>query len=109
MAENAITSMQSSLANMSALIGENLDLDPVITPILDTRKLRSSLGAVNSMFDDTAIESDAKIQNGNTDGSRGNTYQFVQNNYSPKALSRIDIYRQTNNQFARMKGLVEAG
>lgn len=28
-----------------------------------------------------------------------NTYEFVQNNYSPKALSRIEIYRQTNRQF----------
>lgn len=27
-------------------------------------------------------------------------YSFVQNNYSPKALSRLDLYRQTRNQFA---------
>ena len=32
-----------------------------------------------------------------------NTYNFNQYNYSPKALSRIDLYRQTNNQFAMMK------
>lgn len=34
---------------------------------------------------------------------KGNSYQFVQNNYSPKALSRIDIYRDTKNQFAQFK------
>ena len=28
------------------------------------------------------------------------SYSFTQNNYSPKALSRIDIYRQTKNQFS---------
>ena len=28
------------------------------------------------------------------------SYNFTQNNYSPKALSRIDIYRQTKNQFS---------
>jgi len=36
------------------------------------------------------------------------TYNYVQNNYSPEALSRIDIYRQTNNQlktvFDALKG-----
>ena len=37
----------------------------------------------------------------------GNNYNFTQNNYSPKALSRIDIYRQTKNQFSALKGLVE--
>ena len=35
--------------------------------------------------------------------SNGNVYQFTQNNYSPKALSRIDIYRQTRNQFASIE------
>lgn len=34
-----------------------------------------------------------------TGGNTINTYEFVQNNYSPKALSRIEIYRQTNRQF----------
>ena len=32
--------------------------------------------------------------------------QFVQNNYSPKALSRFDIYRQTKNQLSMLKGLM---
>ena len=49
-------------------------------------------------------ESTAQNQNGN--GGSGNTYTFTQNNYSPKALSRTDIYRQTQNQFAVMKGTV---
>jgi len=43
---------------------------------------------------------------GGTYGSRaGQTVvNFTQNNYSPKALSRTEIYRQTNNQFAQLKG-----
>lgn len=31
---------------------------------------------------------------------------YTQNNYSPKALSRLDIYRQSKNLFALQKGLV---
>lgn len=38
-------------------------------------------------------------------GSVTNDYNFVQNIYSPKPLSRLEIYRQTRNQleFAKMK------
>lgn len=35
-----------------------------------------------------------------SDSTAAPTYSFTQNNYSPKALSRIDIYRQTKNQFS---------
>lgn len=52
-------------------------------------------------------ETTGEIQNGDGTPSVGNSYSFVQNNYSPKALSRIDIYRQTKNQFSALKGLVE--
>lgn len=34
-----------------------------------------------------------------------NNYSFVQNNTSPKALSRLDIYRQTNNQLQFARGV----
>ena len=36
---------------------------------------------------------------GVTGGKAGNTYNFYQTNNSPKSLSRIEIYRQTKNQF----------
>lgn len=40
------------------------------------------------------------IHNGTT-----NNYSFVQNNTSPKALSRLEIYRQTNNQLQFARGI----
>ena len=40
------------------------------------------------------------IHNGTT-----NNYNFVQNNTSPKALSRLEIYRQTNNQLQFARGI----
>lgn len=51
--------------------------------------LASNMGAVNPA--------------GAGDGIGGTTYNFVQNNNSPKALSRYEIYRQTKNlmNFAR--------
>lgn len=35
----------------------------------------------------------------------GATYTFIQNNNSPKALSRLDIYRQTQNQLNYARGV----
>lgn len=36
---------------------------------------------------------------------RGATYNFYQTNNSPKPLSRLEIYRQTKNQIAMLKGV----
>ena len=47
------------------------------------------------------------LQNEDTNPNTGNSYNFTQNNYSPKALSRTEIYRQTKNQFSAMERMVE--
>lgn len=41
----------------------------------------------------------------NNSGNVINNYNFTQNNTSPKALSRLEIYRQTKNQFNLMIGV----
>ena len=48
-----------------------------------------------------ALQGEQIISN-NAVGNR--TYNFYQTNNSPKALSRLDIYRQTRNQIALLKG-----
>ena len=47
----------------------------------------------------------ASLQTGNT--GNGDNINFEQNNYSPTELSRLDIYRQTRNQLAMLKGMVD--
>ena len=92
-----------------------MDLQPTIRPVLDLSGVRSEanhLSAILSKGQAIKISSfmnrDLSVsdQNAETIPSVGNTYSFVQNNYSPKALSRIDIYRQTKNQFSVWKGVV---
>lgn len=58
------------------------------------------------------IKAGLAIESGNVTGAaasggaaQSNNYNFVQNNYSPKALSRMEIYRQTKNQVALIKGV----
>ena len=65
---------------------------------------RTQAIAVNSGI--AKQQSANEIQNGVNSTTGGSTFQFTQINNSPKALSTIDIYRQTHNQFEVMKGLV---
>lgn len=67
------------------------------------------LSGNRAMAINAAVEEERtrNIQNGESKAASSNSYSFVQNNYSPKPLSRIEIYRQTKNQFSALKGLVE--
>ena len=41
------------------------------------------------------------------DKDKGTNLSFVQNNYSPKSLSRAEVYRQTKNQISTMKEVLD--
>ena len=116
-AEAAKTGLSNAIAKVSDLIENGIDSEPTIRPVLDLSGVESEATRLNAMFSRTqamsissnmAHKSSSEIQNGEqTTPTTGNTYTFTQNNYSPKALSRLEIYRQTKNQFSAMKGLVE--
>ena len=62
--------------------------------------------SINASMTRTPGES---IQNGDPNATpTGASFNFTQNNYSPKALSRVEIYRQTKNQFSAMERMVRA-
>lgn len=107
---SAINSMSSAVKNISEVIDDNIDAQPTIRPVLDLTNVEYGAGRINSMLSRARAmsisasmnqETDSEIQNGVA--STGNTYQFTQNNYSPKALSSIEIYRQTKNQFSTLE------
>lgn len=85
----------------------NLNLNPVITPILDLSYMQQQMSMINSSFGVTPTGA-GQIQNGSNSGATGNNVTYVQNNYSPKELSRIDIYRQTRNQISMIGKVVTA-
>ena len=123
---NAMDAMRSTLSNIADAINGDMDLNPTITPVLDLSNVKSGSKELSGMLNTGNITlSNARVQTANisrqmnggyatsadntTPVSGNNTsFQFVQNNYSPVALSRAEIYRQTNNQFTALKGLVAA-
>lgn len=116
LSENAgMTLAMRAVKAASEMIDDGIDTNPVITPVIDlsnveegTRRLSAMLSAdqaitVNTDMNRAAM---ASLANSNQNGANQPAPQttFIQNNYSPKALSRIEIYRQTNNQLSRMNG-----
>ena len=103
MATSSLTGATSIVSKLSDAINGNLDAEPTIRPVLDLSSVEHGATRLSSLL----MVPEEERGTDTADGSRaGNTYTFTQNNYSPKALSRLDIYRQTKNQFSALKGAV---
>lgn len=118
-ATQAISTAQIIAENIAATMDEDFEYQPTIRPVLDMDEVDSGLnsfdrnfanrsmnlaGSINRVQKAAPADKYAESVNPSQNQNGGsNTYNFNQYNYSPKALSRIDLYRQTNNQFAMMK------
>lgn len=112
MGNRAINNLRNAIAKISEAVESDVDTQPTIRPVLDLTNVKAGATKLNAMVSQaqaahiSASMSPAyagEIQNGTNITPAGTTFQFTQNNYSPKALSSLDIYRQTKNQFAVMK------
>ncbi len=120
----AVDSLNSAMTKVADMLSADLDSAPTIRPILDTSSIESGLSSVDRLFSATrtldlggtrvraaTIASgmttrDDTVKAGVTPATTVNN-NFTQNNYSPKALSRIEIYRQTNNLFSTTKEVLK--
>lgn len=89
-----MTNFNESLKSMSEKTTSAID----VKSLFSLTQAKVSVGAISASSPNTG--------NDITDLATKATLMFTQNNYSPKALSRLDIYRQTKNQFSALKGLV---
>lgn len=117
MAQSAKKGLSTAASKITDVINSDIDTQPTIRPVLDLTDVQSGTSKLNTLFSrQQAISistgmnrtSGEEIQNGGNSSGTGNSFTFTQNNYSPKSLSRLEIYRQTKNQISVMKGLVEA-
>lgn len=127
--KSMVDTFADSTKSMAEVVGQELSDGIVIKPVVDLSNVEDSTGEINSMFTGMALNFDnvnfggttagltgkiaysqakaAEVQNGSSNETSNNsTVTFNQYNTSPKALSRYEIYRQTENQLAMMKGLV---
>lgn len=95
-----------------------LETDPVIKPVLDLSDVEAGAAAIQALIASGAVTPDISVNAANgvsrsvragkaleeaLVGGGGDTYNYVQNNTSPKALNAGEIYRQTNNQISRIR------
>ena len=112
----ALDAIGTTLANAD-VIGNAIDLQPKITPVLDLTQIKAGAGELNSLTKDQLIAAsstsaaqsisaaNAAAAALNADATtKQNNLTFNQYNNSPTALSTADIYRKTNNQLSRVKG-----
>ena len=115
-AKSAKEGLRNAVSKIGDFIENGIDSQPTIRPLLDLSDVTEGAGRLSALLSRNQAmkisagmehEGTGIVQNGGITPTFGNNYNFTQNNYSPKALSRIDIYRQTKNQFSALKGLVE--
>jgi tape measure domain-containing protein len=120
---SALTAMSKTIAGMSSLISGSMDVTPTITPVLDLSTVKKNASQIGDMLSTTPVNvsastTSAKIASaGYSDNTNAITQvantpktpppvNYTQNNYSPKALSPVEIYRQTKNQLSTTRGVL---
>jgi hypothetical protein len=118
-ADGSLTAIQEAINQLSGLLNGTIDLNPTITPTLDLSDVNARSAALANMFNGRQIaiqarndEEQAEMINRLGDvlaeqNSEPRTMTFNQNNYSPKALSRTEIYRQTRNGFSQLASAIQ--
>lgn len=128
MMTSGIDVVDSSLSNIGKLDIPEFDVNPTITPVMDLSVVEGQAAYLDSMLSDTVgIGYSSKMIDKITamprqrDAGRAaesvektpqqiiNNYDFTQNNTSPKALSRYDIYKQTRTQFRQFEQMNRNG
>jgi len=118
--QTAVRSLKDSMFDINTMALADMDFNPTITPVLDLTKVKKNAESISGFFaiKPLSVEStllnaeDAFMEHQNSQNGRDNSgdqppassYNFNQYNYSPKALSSGEIYRQTNNQLSVLKG-----
>jgi tape measure domain-containing protein len=119
-ANNAIDTIKSTMDQLAAATTNVADMNPVIAPVLDLTQLQSDADKMNALLLANTLAANvsydqasaiAASQQDNQNGSQDattppaptTTVTFEQNNFSPKALSPVEIYRQTKNQLSLAK------
>ena len=116
MTRTAVDTTTKAITQIVDAFDSDVDTQPTIRPVLDLSNIEMGTKKLSSMFSQNQAmtisarfsrDANAEIQNGANTPTKSNVYQFTQNNYSPKALSRVEIYRQTNNQFSTFERMTE--
>lgn len=108
--DEAIEKFKMAVASINKMIEEDIDHEPVITPVVDTSKFDAAIARMNAAISSVQARAaqaqaaanasqanNAAANTANTATTNNTTVNVTQNNTSPKALDQVEIYRQTSN------------
>ncbi len=119
--DETIAAARDTIGQIADIIDTDPTLHPQIAPVVDLTQVRSGFNKLGSMktpvistyATGARVNAVANSLNSHENGIKQpvpqnnqngpQVVEFVQNNYSPKSLSRSEIYRNTNNQFTAFK------
>jgi tape measure domain-containing protein len=110
--------LADSMGQIPDAFNKMTEIEPTITPILDLGAVEQEAQRLRSMLSANPIRptasyrhaSSVSIPNVKMEESTSSSVpaiNFEQNNYSPQALTPIEIYRQTKNQLSLAKRALE--
>lgn len=117
-AEAVIRAFQETLGQIPDSLEGMDELSPVITPVLDLTKVQAGAKGLGKLMSVSSIAPTVSLDNARVISSSTEAaatapqepvetapkeVSFTQNNYSPKALSTVDIYRNTKSQLVVAK------
>ena len=112
----AVAAMAKSLSKINDVVNDNMNLSPTITPVLDTTSIGTGVNKITRMLSGQTLNVGSNSLVASRIGmpydqkttqpitTQTPAISLVQNNYSPKALSRLEIYRDTRSQLSTLKG-----
>jgi hypothetical protein len=116
MGDSAVTTMQTTMSRLSDLVSGEMEFNPVIAPVIDLTAVKAGADKMSSMLAAKPLTTDVSFSQAasisairqpvsETAASTSENPQIVfeQNNYSPKALSPLEIYRNTRSQISLAK------
>lgn len=112
----AISSMKKAISDVPSTLPSDFSYSPTIKPVLDLTKVAEGSKDLDQMLSRSATanvsyskaqsiaeDKASKFEGPDAQAKYGNVYNFNQVNNSPKSLSTDEIYRQTRNQFSKVK------
>lgn len=132
MTDEVVNITNNVISSIADSIDTNMDFEPTIRPVVDTSDISEKAKTINKLLGandlDFAYNASRSFNSSDLSFARNvassfgsnnssafsigkddkvvNNYNFTQNNNSPKALSRMEIYRQTNNQINMLRSAI---
>ncbi len=121
--QGAINSLKTTMSGMSQIVSGDIDIRPVIAPVLDLSQVKKDATQIGTMIGGQSIKAGVSYDKASsissdrqaamaaalevaaraTEASAPAPITFEQNNYSPKTLTPVEIYRNTKNQLSLAK------